>query len=110
MIRRTIGLAVLMLGLAATPALAGGHYFVRNETGRHLTCGVRHAHGRALHRFVLPAGGEWSAEGDDNGTWTLRCDTLLPTYHYFMRPGVRYELMADRTGWVVLRPLATAAQ
>jgi hypothetical protein len=96
MTRKAILLASLVLAAAPAPVLAAGNYYVRNDTGRVLTCGLRREHGTIIDRFVLRAGAEWSQATEGDGTRVLLCDIgdILP--HYRLRSGVRYAVAEVR--------------
>ena len=101
-------MACLSLSLAAAakplPALAEGHYFVRNDKSRTFTCGLRRERRKVIDRFVIRSGDEWGQTSAGNGTRVLLCDAYKITPRYPMRSGISCSLDEDeRTGRIVLR-------
>ena len=106
MIRLAIASASLVLAVAPLPALAEGHYFVRNDTSRAFTCGLRRENRSVIDRFVIRSGEEWRQTSAGNGRRVLLCDSHKITPRYPMQAGILYALVEDsRTGRIVLRPI-----
>jgi hypothetical protein len=106
MVRKTI-LIVPLLATAASlsaQAPAESSYYVRNETSRTFSCGMRREPQRRVHRFLLRRGSDYHHQGSDGEMRTLLCDTRHPTQRFRMRPGTRYALV-ERAGYVTLRRL-----
>lgn len=107
MVRKAIVLASLFAAAAPAPALAQDVYYVRNETPRAFTCGLRRPHGK-IDRFVLRSGQDWTQTTAGGRGRTLLCDSRpLHTQHFRMRSGVRYALV-DHEGEILLRPIEPA--
>jgi Ni/Co efflux regulator RcnB len=101
--RITIVLAALAVAATPAAAMAEGVYYLRNDTPRPLTCGLKREHSEAMDRVALRAGGEWSQTTARDGPRTLWCDTGAIRSRYRMRSGVRYALVEDGRGAVWLR-------
>jgi hypothetical protein len=96
--------AVVLTGAAApASAFAGGTYYVRNETQRSLTCGVRRPRSEVMVQVALRPGGEWSQSTDRNDTRTLICYNGSRRSTFRMESGQRYALHEDGTGALWLR-------
>ncbi len=96
-------LAAVLVAASPAPALSEGNYSVRNDTGRALTCGLRHERRSVIERFVLRSGGEWNQRSRRDGRRTLLCDSAKITQRWEMHSGRNYVLTHDREGYVVLR-------
>jgi len=104
MVRSAVVCASLFLAAAPLPALAEGHYVVRNDTSRAFTCGLRRENRSVIDRFVIRSGGEWQQTSAGDGMRVLLCDSYKITPRYPMRSGISYSLVEDaRTGRIVLR-------
>ena len=71
MLRSAIACVSLLVAAAPLPALAEGHYSVRNDTSRTFTCGLRRERRTVIDRFVIRSGEEWGQTSDGNGTRIL---------------------------------------
>jgi hypothetical protein len=104
---RTLSIAALLLAGAATPAaaLAGGTYYVRNDTPRALSCGVRLPGSEATVRVALRPGAEWSQTTERDATRTLICYVGPRRLTFRMASGQRYSLREDDRGALWLRAI-----
>ena len=104
-----VALAILSSLPAAPPMPAGDSYYVRNDTSRTFTCGLRREPRRIIDRFLLRRGAEFSRVTPGGQGRTLLCDTQPTTQRFRMSPGIRYALV-EREGEVLLRRIAAAGQ
>jgi hypothetical protein len=104
MVRKAILILPLLATAGAAPAQAPAEndYYVRNETSRTFSCGMRREPRRLVHRFLLRRGSDYRHETADGEARTLLCDTRHPTQRFRMQAGVRYAL-TERAGYVTLR-------
>lgn len=108
-----IGKALIALPLLATAAVAPAqapdpqNYYVRNETSRSFSCGVRRDPNRRVHRFLLRRGTDYSHADAGGSQRTLLCDTQHTTQRFRMQAGRRYALV-ETAGYVTLRRLPPA--
>jgi hypothetical protein len=102
MIRKAIEIASVLLATAPAPAFAQDNYYVRNGTGRALTCGLRREPQRRIDRFLLLRDTEAVRTARGGRLRTLACDTRPRADNFRMRPGIRYSLVDDE-GVVRLR-------
>lgn len=102
--RRFLIAAVALTG-AATPAsaFAGGTYYIRNDTARPLTCGIRRPRSEVTVPVALRPGGEWTQTTDRSDTRTLICYTGSQRSTFRVESGQRYALHEDGTGALWLR-------
>jgi hypothetical protein len=101
-----IVLASLLAAMPAAPAPAGDVYYVRNETPRAFTCGLRREPNRKIYRFVLRSGHDHVQALSGGRERSLLCDSQARvTQRFRMRSGIRYALVVD-DGLVVLRRLS----
>ena len=106
--RRTLIACMLLAGAAApAAALAGGDYYVRNDTPRAQSCGVRRPGSQATVRVVLRPGGEWSQAAGSGDTRTLVCYVGVRRNTFRMQSGQRYALHEDDAGALWLRAMGT---
>jgi hypothetical protein len=103
MIRHFFTIASMLVAASPAPALAQDNYYVRNDAGRTFTCGLRRDPNRKVDRFVLRRGTEATRTATGGRQRTLLCDTAPVTQRYRMRPGIRYALVREDDGLVVLR-------
>jgi hypothetical protein len=98
-------LASLLAAAPDAPAPAEDVYYVRNETPRAFTCGLRREPNRKIHRFVLRSGHDHAQALTGGRVRSLLCDSQARvTQRFRMRSGVRYTLVVH-DGLVVLRPI-----
>jgi|GEM_PF-6642515 len=102
---KAIILASAVLAATPAPAFAENVYYVRNDTGIPYTCGLRRDPNRKIYRFVLLSGQEHSRALAGGSERTLLCDSSPVTQRFRMRSGVRYSLIRQPEGDVVLRPI-----
>lgn len=109
MVRIAILLLPLLAAAAAAPAQPPetGSYYVRNETSRTFSCGMRRDPNRRIHRFLLRRGTDYRHEARGGRMRTLMCDTQRTTQRYRMHAGGRYALV-ERHGYVTLRRIPDA--
>lgn len=102
---RTLLIAAVVLTGAATPAsaFAGGTYYVRNETQRPLTCGIRRPRSEVIVQVALRPGGEWSQTTDRDETRTMICYVGARRSTFRVASGQRYALHEDGSGALWLR-------
>lgn len=104
MYRKAIAIAALAAAAVPAQALAQGRYYVRNDTGTNLNCGLRRERGAIVDRFLLRAGGEWSQETRGTGPRTLVCDGSDIPPRFRLNSGIRYALLPGlRSGSLILR-------
>ena len=102
MVRSAVVCASLFLAAAPLPALAEGHYVVRNDTSRALTCGLRRENRSVIDRFVIRSGQEWRQTSASDGMRVLLCDclqdhaALSDAVGHFLLPGRGCEDGPDR--------------
>jgi hypothetical protein len=98
-------IAAVVLTGAATPAsaFAGGTYYLRNETQRPLTCGIRRPRSEVVVQVALRPGGEWSQTTDRDDTRTLICYNGARRSTFRVESGQRYALHEDGAGTLWLR-------
>ena len=96
-----LSFAAALSPVSAQPPAADG-YYVRNETSRTFSCGMRRDPNRRVHRFLLRRGTDYRYEAVGGAMRTLLCDTQHTTQRYKMRAGGRYALI-EREGYVSLR-------
>lgn len=106
MVARGAVFAAMLLAASAAPALAEGNYSVRNDTGRALTCGLRHDRRSRIDRFLLRSGAEWTQASRGDRPRVLLCDSAKITQRWELHSGRHYVLTHDREGYVVLRTAA----
>ena len=104
---RKMLIACLLLAGAPTPAaaFADGAYYVRNDTPRAQSCGVRRAGTQAAVRVVLPRGGEWSQPAGRDTSRVLVCYTGVHRNTFPIQAGLRYALIEDSGGILRLRTI-----
>lgn len=102
MIRKAMAIASVLLAAAPAGAFAQDNYYVRNGTGRALTCGLRREPQRVIDRFFFPRDAETVRTARGGRLRTLSCDTRPVAQNFRMRPGIRYSLVDDE-GVVRLR-------
>jgi hypothetical protein len=102
--RRFLIAAVVLTG-AAMPAsaFAAGNYYIRNDTRRPLTCGIRRPHSEVTVPVALRPGGEWSDTTARDDTRTLICYTGARRSTFRVASGQRYSLQEDGTGALWLK-------
>jgi hypothetical protein len=101
---RRIAIVTAILGAAvtATPALAEGTWYVRNDTGESQTCTVRYPGSQAVESIVLRRGGDWSGTTRSDRTRTLICQTASRPRQFRLESGQRYSLTKTGAGVLVL--------
>ena len=108
---RKLLIAAVVLTGAATPvsAFAGGTYYVRNDTQRPLTCGIRRPRSEVTMPVALRPGGEWIQATDRSDTRTLICYNGSRRSTFRVESGQRYALLEDgtRTSTVTAVPSGT---
>ncbi len=104
--RKFLIVAAALAG-ASTPAaaFAGGAYYVRNDSPRAQSCGVRRLSTQVTVRVVLPRGGEWSQPAGRETIRILVCYTGVHSNTFELRAGLRYALSEDSRGILRLRTL-----
>jgi hypothetical protein len=102
---RKLLIAAVVLTGAATPAsaFAGGTYYIRNDTQRPLTCGIRRPRSEVTIPLALRPGGEWRQTTDRDDTRTLICYNGSRRSTFRVESGQRYALQEDGTGALWLR-------
>jgi uncharacterized membrane protein len=102
---RKLLIAAVVLTGAATPAsaFAGGTYYIRNDTPRPLTCGIRRPRSEVTMPVALRPGGEWSQTTDRDDTRTMICYVGSRRSTFRVASGQRYALQEDGTGALWLR-------
>ena len=101
--RFLIAAAVLAGAALPAPAIAGGTYYVRNDTQRPLTCGVRRPRSEVTVQVSLRPGGEWSETTERGESRTLICYVGARRTTFRMASGQRYVLREDGAGGLWLR-------
>ncbi len=105
--RRFLIAAVVLTGAAApASAFAGGTYYIRNDTQRPLTCGIRRPRSEVTVPVALRPGAEWSQTTDRNDTRTLICYTGSRRATFRVEAGQRYALHEDTSGMLWLHSLS----
>lgn len=102
MFRAAAAIALILAMEWSTSAAAGGLYMVSNATARTFTCGVRREGRSVIDRFVIRSGEEWRQATHGSGRRSLLCDSSKITPRFRMWPGVRYRLVEDRMGRVIV--------
>lgn len=102
---RKLLIAAVALTGAAMPAsaFAGGTYYIRNDTPRPLTCGIRRSRSEVTVQLALRPGGEWSQTTGRSETRTLICYVGSRRSTFRVASGQRYALHEDGTGALWLR-------
>ena len=96
MTHNAVAIALTLLTATTAPAAAPAQdiYYVRNDTGRSLTCGLRRDPRRRVDRFVLVRGTEAARPARGGRGRSLLCDTQsIHTQRFRMLPGIRYALV-----------------
>jgi len=102
--RKVLIAAVVLAGAAMpTPAIAGGTYYVRNDTQRSLTCGIRRPRSEVTVQVALRPGGEWSEATERDDSRTLICYAGARRATFRMASGQRYALREDAAGGLFMR-------
>ena len=106
--RRFLIAAVALAGTAMpAPAFAAGTYYVRNDTQRPLTCGVRRPRSEVTVQVSLRPGGEWSETTERGESRTLICYFGTRRQTFRMVSGQRYALHVADDGAIWLRSLGS---
>ena len=102
---RKLLIAAVALTGAAMPAsaFAEGIYYIRNDTPRPLTCGIRRPRSEVVERLALRPGGEWNQTTRRSDTRTLICYVGARRSTFRVASGQRYALHEDGTGALWLR-------
>lgn len=97
---RKLMIAAVAMAAAATPAsaFAGGTYYIRNDTPRPLTCGIRRPRSEVMVRLALRPGAEWTQTTERDDTRTLICYVGARRSRFRVESGQRYALQEDGTG------------
>jgi len=99
--------AVALTGAAApAPAFAGGTYYIRNDTPRALTCGIRRPRSEVTIPVALRPGAEWTQNTERSDTRTLICYVGARRSTFRVESGVRYALHEDGSGALWLHLLS----
>ena len=106
MVRSAVVCASLFLAAAPLPALAEGHYVVRNDTSRAFTCGLRRENRSVIAPLRDPIRTGMAA--DVRQRWHAGPARATRQDHAALSDAVghSYSLVEDaRTGRIVLRPV-----
>ena len=93
-----------LAGAAPAQAASGGTFSVRNDTGRAMACAVRKTGGGYPERMRLRADEEWRQTYPKPKPRSFRCEDAAPIW-YLLKSGIRYRLVVNRHGLIVLTPL-----
>jgi hypothetical protein len=106
--RKLLIAAVALTGTAMpASAFAGGTYYIRNETQRPLTCGIRRPRSEVTVPVALRPGGEWTQTTERDDTRTLICYVGARRSTFRVESGQRYALHEDGTAALWLRAAET---
>lgn len=104
---RKLTIVALSLAGAAVPApaFAQGSYYIRNDTQRPLTCGLRRPRSEVMVPLALGPGREWREETARSDTRVLICYNGAQRQTFRLVSGQRYALSEDNAGTLRLRAL-----
>jgi hypothetical protein len=98
-------LAAAVRAAATAPATArAGTYYVRNDTPRAQSCGMRRPSTQVAVRVVIPRGREWSRTYERDAARVLVCYTGPNRNTFLLEAGRHYSLREGRDGILRLRP------
>jgi hypothetical protein len=103
---RRVLIAAAMLAGATLPAAAfAGTYYVRNDSPRAQSCGIRRPSTQVMVRVIIPRGGEWRQTYERDEGRVLVCYTGPNRNTFLLEAGQRYSLREDGDGILRLRTL-----